>query len=124
MGETMLTFLGSQIFRIPFLIAYITAIAIAFSRYPTQGKPALLAGCGFFLFFMGWLINAVHMYWQISIYRDGGAMQELVRIASLTGIASHLLELVGLVLVMLALFGTRNSPVGGTESIDALNTRA
>ncbi|WP_437293321.1 hypothetical protein [Sorangium sp. So ce426] len=124
MGETMLTFLGSQIFRMPFLIAYITAIALAFYRYPTQGKPALLAGCGFSLFVMGWLINAVHLYWQISSIRSGGAAHKLVFIASLTGFASHLLELVGLVLVMLALFGARNSPAGGTEPIDARNTRA
>ncbi|WP_437739839.1 hypothetical protein WMF39_29465 [Sorangium sp. So ce1504] len=123
MGETMLTFLGSQILHIPSLIAYIAAIALAFYRYPTQGKPALLAGCGFFLFVMGWLINAAHMYWQISSYRNGGAAQGLVPVAYLTGLVSHLLELVGLVLVMLALFGTRNSPVGGTESMDARNTR-
>ncbi|WP_437521904.1 hypothetical protein WME79_30120 [Sorangium sp. So ce726] len=124
MGETMLTFLGTQIFRMPFLIAYIIAIALAFSRYPTQGKAALLAGCGFFLFVMGWLINAVYMYWQISSFRGSGAAQELVWIASLTGLVSHLVELVGLVLVMLALFGTKNSPVGSDQSIDARNARA
>ncbi|WP_437850419.1 hypothetical protein [Sorangium sp. So ce363] len=123
MGETTLTFLGSQILNIPFLIAYITAIALALYRYPTQGKPALLAGCGFFLFIMGWLINAAHMYWQIFSIQNGGGAQALVPIAYLTGLASHLSELVGLVLVMIALFGTRNSPVGGTESINARNTR-
>jgi hypothetical protein len=66
MSSATLGFLLTQMVKAPLLVVYIVGIVLAFIRYSTQGRPMLLAGCGFF--------------------------------------ASHLVELAGLILIMLALF--------------------
>jgi hypothetical protein len=110
MSETLPAFLASQIFKVPFAIACIVAIALAFTRYREQGGSAPLAGWGFGLLMVGWLISAVHAYWQLSAIRNGVSVSEIGRVALLAGAASHLAELTGLVLIMLALFVTRRGP--------------
>jgi hypothetical protein len=109
MSETTTAFLVSQIFEIPVLLVYIIATAIAITRHPAR-KSALPAAWGFGLLTAGWLINAGYQYWQLSILKNGGSVHELGRVALAAGAASHLLQLVGLILVMLAVFSTKRGP--------------
>ena len=101
MSSATLGFLFTQMVKAPLLVVYIVGIVLAFIRYSTQGRSMLLAGCGFFLFALGWAIDAARMYWLLAIRP---AVEEIARIGMLSQFASHLVELGGLILIMLALF--------------------
>ena len=108
MSETMLAFLASQVFTLPLLVAYVIGIALAFARVAAHGRPAVLAGLGFACLATAVLINAANLYWQLSAFRNAaGAVRELARVVALAGAASHLLELTGVILLMIALFGAQ-----------------
>jgi hypothetical protein len=121
MSETMLAVLASQVFTLPLLVAYIIGIALAFARFAEKGRAALLAGFGFACLATGVLINAANMYWQLSAFRSApDAVRELARFVALVGAVSHLLELIGVILLMIALFGAQKR--SGLPVVPSLTT--
>ncbi len=110
MSDSTLAFIFSQVFRTPLLIVYLVALVLAVRRRQALGEVALFAGLGFGALAFSSLVSAGFMYWQITSFARGASADEIAGATGYLGFA-HLAELVGAVLVIIAVFWRRPNPI-------------
>lgn len=94
--------------QLPMFVVYLAGVALAASFARQLEKAALMAGIGFGLLILSWLVSAGTQYWMITMPRDmiRGAMGMVFALTWLREGAA----LAGMIFLLVAIFARRAGP--------------
>ena len=91
--------------ELPLFVAYVVGLALAASYARSLGNVALMAGIGFALLTLSWLIGAGTQYWMLTMPRDT-MRASMALVAALRWLREGA-TLAGTIFLMIALFAPR-----------------
>lgn len=110
MMETKLSaILFSQITHLPFLLVFVVGILLAIVRWSVHPRVSLMALMAFGLLLLSSIAKMGYMFWLIGGQESGLTFYNARAIMTWINLSVMLLELIGWVLLMIALFGWRQS---------------
>ena len=110
MMETKLSaLLFSQITNLPFLLIFVVGIILAIVRWSIHPRVSLMALVAFGLLLLGSIAKLGYMFWLIGGPESGLSFTNAHAIMTWINLSVTLLDLIGWVLLLLALFGGRKA---------------
>jgi hypothetical protein len=110
MMETKLSaILFSQITHLPFLLVFVVGIILAIVRWSVHPRVSLMALVAFGLLLLSAIAKMGYMFWLIGGQESGLSFYNSRAIMTWINLSVSLLELIGWVLLLFALFGWRHS---------------
>ena len=110
MLETRLSaILFAQITHLPFLLVFVVGIILAILRWSVHPRVSLMALVAFGLLLLSSIAKMGYLFWLIGGQESGLAFNNSRLIMTWINLSMMLLELIGWILLMIALFGWRRS---------------
>lgn len=94
--------------RLPLLIAYLAGLALAASYARQLGNAALMAGIGFGLLTLSWLIGAGSQYWMFTMPRE--TLRASMGMVATLGWLREGTAVAGTAFLLIAIFARRSAP--------------
>jgi hypothetical protein len=111
MLETKLSaILFSQITHLPFLLIFVVGIILAVVRWSAHPRVSLLALVAFSLLLLSSIVRMGYMFWLIGGQESGFTSYNAHAIMTWINLSMTVLEMIGWLLLMMALFGWRKVP--------------
>ena len=102
--------LFSQITHLPFLLVFVVGILLAILRWSSHPKVSLMAVVAFGLLLLSSVVRMGYLFWLIGGQESGLTSYNAHAIMTWINLSMTVLELIGWVLLMTALFGWRKVP--------------
>jgi hypothetical protein len=111
MMETRLSaILFSQITHLPFLLVFVVGIILAILRWSAHPRVSFMALVAFGLLLLSSIVRMGYLFWLIGGQESGLTSYNAHALMTWINLSMTGLELIGWVLLMMALFGWRKVP--------------
>ena len=109
MQSQLSAILFSQITHLPFMLVFVVGIILAIMRWSIHPRVSLMALVAFGLLLLSSIAKMGYLFWLIGGQESGLSFVNARALMTWINLAVMMLELIGWVLLLLAVFGSRQS---------------